>query len=58
MVTLGQKLKMPKTCEKPYYKIIKEFLCKKPLEKTTNIGEMKEFRKSAILQRLQAKQSL
>ena len=52
MVSLGQKFKMPKICEKPFYQIIRVFLCKKPLEKTTNIGEMRQFRKSAILQRL------
>ena len=34
MVTLGQKLKMPKSCKKPSYKIIRVVLCKKPLEKT------------------------
>ena len=34
MVSLSQKIKIPKTCEKPCYKIIKVFLCKKPLEKT------------------------
>ena len=33
MVRLGQKLKMPKTLEKPSYKIKKVLLCKKPLEK-------------------------
>ena len=52
MVSLGQKLKMPKTCEKPFYKIIRIVLCKKPLEKRTNIGEKRQFRKSAMLQRL------
>ena len=34
---------MPKTCEKPLYKIIRVVLFKKPLEKTTNIGEMREL---------------
>ena len=52
MVSLGQKLKMPKTCEKPFYKNIKVVLCKKPLEKTPNIREMRQVWKSAILQRL------
>ena len=33
MVSLGQKLKMSKTCEKPYYKNIRIVLCKKPPEK-------------------------
>ena len=52
MVSLGQKLKMPKTCEKPFYKNIKVVLCKKPLEKTPNIRAMRQVWKSAILQRL------
>ena len=43
MVRLGQKLKMPKTCEKPFYNSITVVLCKKPLEKTPNIGEMSDF---------------
>ena len=51
-VSLGQKLKMPKTCEKPFCKNIKVVLCKKPLEKTPNIQEMRQVWKSAILQRL------
>ena len=41
MVSLGQKLKMSKTCEKPFYKNIRVVLCKKPLEKTPNIREMR-----------------
>ena len=43
MVSLGQKLKMPKACEKPFYNNITVVLCKKPLEKTPNIGEMSDF---------------
>ena len=43
MVGSGQKLKMPKTYEKPFYNTIKVVLCKKPLEKATNTGEMREF---------------
>ena len=35
MVSLGQKLKMPKTCEKPFYNNIKVVLCKKQIEKNT-----------------------
>ena len=35
MVSLGQKLKMPKTCEKPFYKNIKVVLCKKTARKDT-----------------------
>ena len=52
MVSLGQKLKMPKTCEKPFYKNIRAALCKKPFEKTPNIREMRRFWKATILQRL------
>ena len=35
MVSLGQKLKMPKTYEKPSYKIIRVLLCKKTARKNT-----------------------
>ena len=52
MLSFGQKLKMPKTCEKPFYKNIRIVLCKKPLRKTPNIPEMRQFWKSAILPRL------
>ena len=53
MVSLGQKLKMPKTCEKRFFRNISFVLCKKPLEKIPNIREMRRFEKSAILQRLE-----
>ena len=43
MVSLGQKLKMAKTCEKPSYKIIRVLQCKKPPKKTPNIREMRQF---------------
>ena len=33
MVSLGQKLKWPKTCDKRFYEHIRVFLCKKPLKK-------------------------
>ena len=52
MVSFGQKLKGAKTCEKPFYKNIKVILCKKPLEKTPNIREMRQVLKSAVLLRL------
>ena len=52
MVSLGQKLKMPKICEKPFYNNITVVLCKKPLEKTPNIREMRRFWNPAIFQRL------
>ena len=37
MVSLGQKLKMPKICEKPLYKNSRVVLWKRQLEKTPNI---------------------
>ena len=43
MVSLGQKLKMPKIGEKQFYKNIRVDLCKKPFEKTPNIREIREF---------------
>ena len=43
MVSLGQKLKMPRPCEKLFYKSIRVVLCKKPLEKASNIREMRRF---------------
>jgi len=39
MVSLGQKLKMPKTSKTPFYKNSTVVLCKKQLEKTPNIRE-------------------
>ena len=49
MVSLRQKLKMRKTCEKPFHKSIKVVLCKIPLEKTPNIREMRQVFKIADL---------
>ena len=43
MVSLGQKVKISRTCEKPFYKNIRVVLCKKPFEKTPNILEMARF---------------
>ena len=43
MVGFGQKLKMPKTCEKQFYKNIGVVLWRKPLENTPNIREMRQF---------------
>ena len=57
MVSLGQKLKWPKSCEKRFCKQVRVVLCKKPLEKTPNIREMRPFWKSATLQRLQTLQN-
>ena len=45
MASLGQKLTMPKTCVKPFYKNIESVMCKKPLEKTPNIREIRRFLK-------------
>ena len=42
MVSLGEKLRMPKPCEKPFYENIKR------LEKTPNIPEMREFWKGNV----------
>ena len=52
IVTLAQKLKFQKTCQNPFYKSFTVVLCKKPLQKTPNIREMRAFSKSAIMQRL------
>ena len=43
MVSMGQKLKMPKTCEKQFNKNIRIVMCKTPLEKTPNIRERRRF---------------
>ena len=53
IVSLGQKLKFKKTCEKVFFNHIRVVLCEKPLEKTPNIGQMRPFSKSVIMQRLQ-----
>ena len=53
IVSLGQKLKLKKTCEKLFFNHIRVVLCEKPLEKTPNIRQMRRFSKSAIMQRLQ-----
>ena len=43
MVSLGQKLKMSKTCKNQFYNNITVGLCKKTLEKSPNIGEIDNF---------------
>ena len=43
IATLGQKLKMPKTCEKRFYNHIRVVVCKKRLQKTPNIRKMRAF---------------
>ena len=43
MVSLGQKIKLPKTCHKIFYKHITDVLGKKRLQKTLYIGETRPF---------------
>ena len=55
ILSLGQKIKLPKTCEKRFYKHFQVVLCKKPLQKTANIRKMRAFwkwPKMATMQRL------
>ena len=55
MLSFGQKLKMPKTCDKRLYKHIRLVLCKKRRQKAANIWEMRPFwklAKMATMQRL------
>ena len=52
ILTLGQKLNFQKTCQNPFYKSFTVVLCKKLLQKTLNIREMRPFWKSAITQTL------
>ena len=47
ILTLGQKLKFKKTCQNSFYKSLKVVVCKKQLQKTLNIREMRPFWKSA-----------
>ena len=49
ILTLGQKLKFQKTCQKLFYKSFRVVLCKKPLQKTLSIREIRPFWKSAIM---------
>ena len=43
ILTSAQKLKFQKTCQNPFYKSFRVVLCKKPLQKTLNIREMRGF---------------
>ena len=55
ILTLGHKIKLPKICEKRFYKHIQVVLCKKRLQKTANIKKMRAFwkwPKMATMQRL------
>ena len=45
ILSLDQKIKLPKACKKRFYKHIKVVLCKKRLEKTANIRKMRAFLK-------------
>ena len=49
ILTLARKLKFQKTCQNPFYKSFRVVLCKKTLQKTLNIREMRAFLKSAIV---------
>ena len=49
ILTLAQKLKFKKRCQNPFYKSFRVVLCKKLLQKTLNIREMRAFSKSAIM---------
>ena len=53
VVSLGQKLKMPKTCDKRLYKHIRLVSCKRPLQKAANIWEMRPFWKLAKMATMQ-----
>ena len=50
IVSLGQKLTFKETCDKRFFNHVRLVLCKKPIEKTPNVGEMRRFWKSAIMQ--------
>ena len=43
ILTLAQKLKMQKRCEKRFYDHVRNIVCKKGIEKTANIGKMRAF---------------
>ena len=60
VITLGRKIKWPKTCEKRFYKHLKVVLSKKRLEKTANIRKMRAFLKwpkKVTVQRLKPMQN-
>ena len=43
ILSLGQKIKLPKTCKKRFYKDIQVVLCKKSIQETVNIRKMRAF---------------
>ena len=49
ILTLAQNLKFTKTYQNPFYKSFRVVLCKKPLQKTLNIREMRAFSKWPIM---------
>ena len=49
ILNLAQRLKFQKACQNLFYKSFTVVLCKKPLQKTLNIREMRAFSKSAIM---------
>ena len=49
ILTLAQKLKFKKTCQNLFYKSFRVVLCKKPLQKTLNIREMRALSKSTTM---------
>ena len=53
----GLKIEIKKKCQSPFYKLFRVAICKKPLEKTLNNGEIRPVWKSAIMQRLQPMQN-
>ena len=52
LLTLGQKWKFQKKSQNPFFKSFRVVLCKKPLDETPNIGEIRPFWKSTIVRRL------
>ena len=52
ILTLAQKLKFQNTRQNSFHTSFTVVLCKKPLQKTPNIREMRAFSKSAIVQSL------
>ena len=57
ILTLGRELKFQKTCQNSFYKSFRVVLCKRPLQQTLNIREMRPFSKSIVMQRLQPMQN-
>ena len=43
ILSLGEKIKLPKTCETRFYKHVKVGVCKKRIEETVNIRKLRAF---------------